>query len=369
MPDLQVAGSPLTPLRVGMIGCGLVMELKHMRVLQGVPSIQVIAACDPDRRRLDEVALRFGIPRRYADSAELLADPDVEAVGVCTPPALHEEAVVAAIAAGKHVLVEKPPALDVAACERMIARAEASSVKVQVGFHMRFHRHVRAARARLQRGDLGVIEALRGVWMAPTRLNRELPVWRNEVGTGGGCLMEFGVHQYDLWRHLLGCEVGAVSAVVRDERWPAQSASLCAVMSNGATVSQVMSEVTAHDIHYEIYGRRGCLRLDCLRYDGLEPRRREQFPGGLAMVARRAWKSLRDLPAARESVRVGGDFFLSYRAQWLGLATAIRQGTEVECSLRDGLAAVRVALAARAAADSGRTVAVAAAPSSPALGN
>src|SRR5262245_30693357 len=125
------------PLRVGMVGCGLVMELKHMRALQHTPAIQVVAACDPDSPRLKAMGEKFSIPRLYPNLDALLADSEIEAIGVCTEPSIHHEAVLAAIDAGKHVLVEKPLALDLDICDRMISRAQQSTVKVQVGFHMR----------------------------------------------------------------------------------------------------------------------------------------------------------------------------------------------------------------------------------------
>jgi len=346
------------PLRVGMIGCGLVMELKHMQVLPRIAGVRVVAAADTDARALERVADAFAISRRHRDLRALLDDREVDAVAVCTPPGEHEAAVLAAIDAGKHVLVEKPLALDLEACDRMIARACGAGVKVMVGFHMRFHGQAMEARRRLRAGELGVIEAVRSVWSNPIRLQRDLPAWRERRETGGGCLIELGVHQYDLWRYLLDADVVEIAAAVRGRDWPDESATLIGRMSNGALVSSLLSEVSGYDMEFEVYGRDGRLRLACLRYDGLEQFAAAEPPGGLRRAAQRLAAAFGRLPLALAN-GAGGDYLASYRNEWQHFAACIRDDLPVGCTLEDGRHAVAVARAAAQSAASGAPVAIA----------
>jgi myo-inositol 2-dehydrogenase/D-chiro-inositol 1-dehydrogenase len=355
-------GETKNPLRIGMIGCGLVMDLKHMVVLRRVAGAQVVAAADVDAEQLRAVADRHAIPARYTDPHELLARDDIDAVGICTPPAQHAALVVAALDAGKHVLVEKPLALDVDECDRMIEKARQSDRKVVVGFHMRWHRQVRHAREVLRSGRLGAMELIRGIWTNPLRSDRDLPEWRGRRETGGGGLIEIGVHVYDLFRFWTGTDVEEVFAVSHGRDWPDETASVSARMSNGVVVSALLSEVTSCDMEFEIYGREGRLRLACLRYDGIEEYARTDVPGGGKSTFRRITQSLVHLPRGLADGRHGGDYLLSYQAEWEHFVAAVRRGDAVECDLEDGRHAIQVALAAVESAKTGRPVKLAAAP-------
>jgi predicted dehydrogenase len=243
----------------------------------------------------------------------------------------------------------------------MIARARAARTKVMVGFHMRWHAQAIEARRLLRAGALGEIEVIRSVWSNPIRLARALPAWRERRDSGGGCLIELGVHQYDLWRYLLDADVQEIAAVVRSERWPDESATLVGRMQNGTLVSSVLSEVTGCDMEFELYGRAGRLRLACLRYDGLERFAAADTPGGLRRAWRRWLTSLARLPLALSNGS-GGDYLASYRRQWEHFAACIRDERPVGCTLEDGRHAVAVARAAVQSASSGVPVAVSPAP-------
>ena len=101
-----------------------------------------VAIADVDVHARERLARRFEIARQYAEADALLADPDVALVVICTPPSAHPDLALAAIAAGKHVLVEKPLALDVEAAERMAEAERATSVVTAVGLNLRCHRLV-----------------------------------------------------------------------------------------------------------------------------------------------------------------------------------------------------------------------------------
>src|SRR5512141_2087285 len=111
-------------LRVGVIGAGRIAELGHLPgyVKAGA---EVVAICDVDQGNLNRLAEQFHIPRCYADWRAMLADGQLDAVSVCTPPSLHCQMVVASLQRGYHTLVEKPLALSLEECDQIVAAARA----------------------------------------------------------------------------------------------------------------------------------------------------------------------------------------------------------------------------------------------------
>src|ERR1700681_118197 len=126
-----------TRLRVGFVGCGRATANLHLPGFRHLTDWQVIAAADSDEGRLNVAANRFGIPRRYQDYQPLLADSDVDVVAVCVPPRLHAEVSRAALAAGKHVFIEKPLAVSLRECDQLLEQAARSPRKAMVGFNLR----------------------------------------------------------------------------------------------------------------------------------------------------------------------------------------------------------------------------------------
>src|SRR2546429_7653732 len=128
------------PLVLGIIGCGRVSQRFHLPALRFVPAIKVAALADVDPSRVETVARQFSNARCYSEPGELLADSELNAVAICTPPQRHAELALAALAAGKHVLVEKPLAVTIADGERMLRGAEMSNKIAAIGFNLRCHR-------------------------------------------------------------------------------------------------------------------------------------------------------------------------------------------------------------------------------------
>src|SRR4051812_18583138 len=147
-------------LRVGVIGCGEVAQIIHLPTLtQLADRFEVTALCDVSPTVLHGVADAWGIGARDADFHATVARADVDVVLVANPDAYHAEAVLAAIAAGKDVLVEKPMCLGLRECDEIAAAAESAGAIVQVGY-MRRHAHAMAA-AKAALADLGEIRYAR----------------------------------------------------------------------------------------------------------------------------------------------------------------------------------------------------------------
>ena len=341
-------------LRLGIVGCGRVTELRHLPALGGVSGAEVVALADVDAPRLSSVAERFGVARRYGDYAELIEAGGVDAVAVCVPPQFHAEVAQAALAAGKHVFVEKPLALAREECDLLAARAAlAPALKVMVGFNLRWHRLLREARATIGRGHLGEIKLVRTVFTSGVRARADFPDWRRRRESGGGALFELGVHHFDLLRFLLGDEVEEVYA---SSGRGDETATVAARTRGGAQVVAAFAEGTGENHELEIYGARGWLRVSCYRADGLEQLGAAEYPGSVGTRLRRMRQSLAELPRMIGQARRGGDYVASYAEEWRHFVAAIADDLPVGSTLDDGRRALDVALAAWESSETGRAV-------------
>jgi len=332
------------PEALAILGCGEVTLHKHFPALRRLPEWTVAAVADLDSTAR-EAAERLGIARRVGSIEELLELPSIDAVAISVPPRAHTQAAVAALRAGKHVWIDKPLALTEADCELIAAESARSTGKLLVGFHMRWHPLVLQARELIRSGALGPIESVRSVWNSP-RQDAGLPDWRWRRATGGGALIEIGVHHFDLWRFLLDREVECVQAVTRDGTREDESAAVLARLDGGIAATAMLDERAPHQIEIEICGRDGRLRVDCLRFEGLELSTHRDVPGGASTRLRRMAHFVRALPRGLHSQRRGGDYRDSYAGAWGHFARVIRGLEPPGCTAEDGLRATGIALAA-----------------------
>ena len=213
-----MSGARDRPVRIGFVGCGFVTLNRHLPTLRRIPEIEVCALSDLDPAAMAAVGDRHDVQRRYQTLQGLLSDPDVEAVAVCVPVAGHAEIVLAALDAGKHVFVEKPLARGLGEADRMVRGAQGSSARVLVGFNLRWHRNLEAARRIIASGALGRIQGLSTVFSDPVLSRKGLPAWRSQRSEGGGVLFDKLAHHFDLWRYLLADEAEEVFTLSRSGR-------------------------------------------------------------------------------------------------------------------------------------------------------
>ena len=359
-----MARSPSPDVRIGIVGCGRATASLHVPALARVRGATVVALADRDPVSLETVASSVPGAVTYTDYQALIDDERVDLVAVCVPVTLHTGVTVAALRAGKHVFTEKPLALTLDECDRLVdlARvAESSGVRSAVGFNLRSHRLLRRAREIIGSGALGEIELLRTLWTADWS-GTARPVWHALRSQGGGALLEIGSHQADLWRWLLRSEVESVHALSRSTTFDDQTAALQARMVGGALVSAAVSQRSASHNEVEVLGSRGSLRLSCYRADSLEV----DTVGGPSSVAGRRLALLlgraAKLPAALRAARGGGDFRMSYVNEWEHIVSALRDGGSMPASVHDGRQAAAIMLAALRSSREGAAVSVEAEP-------
>ncbi len=191
----------MSRLRVGIIGTGSIAGL-HLKAYAAHPGVELVAVCDVEGDRVRAVAERWGIARSYTDPAELLADPEVEAVSVCTPNNAHAAVAIASIEAGKHVLVEKPMTRTYAEAQRVEAVVDAHDRVLQVGFVRRHSANCRVLKSFVDAGELGEIYYAKASCLR--RMGNPGGWFANKEISGGGPLIDIGVHVLDLAWYLMG---------------------------------------------------------------------------------------------------------------------------------------------------------------------
>jgi predicted dehydrogenase len=348
---------------IGIVGCGNAAEALHLPILHRLDA-RVVALADPQPDALAHIGDRFGVDRRYRDPAELLDDPEVEVIAVLTPPEIRAEVVIPCLEAGKHVLVEKPLALTVSECDTIVeASARRPHLRAMFGLPLRFHRLVRAAREFMATGRLGTPNAMHTAHFGPmseVAPGRELSGWRFDRDRGGGTLLDKGIHQYDLWRFLLGREVAEITTVTRLEERADQASVVTARLEGGAIASTLIATSEEACTRVSIHGSGGRLDIDAHRFDGLSFQPIERFSGSPRTRLAEAGAAIRSLPQGIRALRLGGDFSRSYEHEWRHFLDCIRGEAKLESTLHDGREATRLALAAIESADRGASVELAA---------
>lgn len=188
-----------TILKVGIIGCGGIANGKHMPSLKELKNVELVAFCDIIEKRAEKAAKQYGVEGAnwYTDYVELLKDESIDVVHVCTPNISHSEITVAALEAGKHVMCEKPMAINSKEAMKMLEAAKRTGKKLSVGYQNRFCSEALYLKEVCERGDLGEIYFAK----AHAIRRRGVPTWGvflNEELQGGGPLIDIGTHALDL---------------------------------------------------------------------------------------------------------------------------------------------------------------------------
>lgn len=186
-------------LNIGIIGCNGIARGKHLPSLKKLPVIDLVAFCDIVESSALSLCHEFGTEHAkvYTDYRELLADPSIDVVHVCTPNNTHAEITVAALEAGKHVMCEKPMAKTTEGARAMVDAARRTGKKLSIGYQNRFRGDSQYLHEICQRGDLGDIYFAK----AHAIRRRAVPTWGvflDKEKQGGGPLIDIGTHALDL---------------------------------------------------------------------------------------------------------------------------------------------------------------------------
>lgn len=243
-------------IKVGIIGCGGIANGKHMPSVKKLENVEMVAFCDIVKERAEKAKADFGTQDAavYTDYKELLKDPSVTAVHVCTPNRSHSFITVDALHAGKHVICEKPMAINSAEAKKMLDAAKETGRILTIGYQNRYRQDSQFLKRACDNEDLGEIYYAKALALR----RRAVPTWGvflNEYEQGGGPLIDIGTHALDLTLWMMNnykpkMVVGSVFKKLGDQKetgnawgdWDPEkytvedSAFGYIVMENGATI-------------------------------------------------------------------------------------------------------------------------------------
>ena len=206
-------------MKVGVIGCGFQGRL-HVECLRALEDVEVVAVCDTDPSRLEEVRSTSPNARGYTDYRDLLEKHDLDLVTVCTMPVHHMRMTVDAFATGAHVLCEKPLALDAAEGREMLRASVAADRTLAIGFNMRFTPNAQTIKRHIDAGALG-----RPLYTHAWAKSSQIPWWgehyRKEL-SGGGALAATAVHFLDLALWFAGFPTPLTASASASQVFPAK---------------------------------------------------------------------------------------------------------------------------------------------------
>ncbi len=205
---------------IGIVGCGMIANF-HARAIADAQGAHLVA-CTDFKPELATAFAEKNSCKAYATLDEMLADPDIAAVTICTPSGAHRDPAVAAASAGKHVVVEKPLEVTTEKCDEIIAAAEKTGVKLAVTFQSRFHQSSQLIKNAVDQGRFGQV-TMGDAYVKWYRSQEyyDSGAWRGTWALdGGGALMNQAIHSVDLLLWLMGpvSEISAMTATMTHER-------------------------------------------------------------------------------------------------------------------------------------------------------
>lgn len=283
-------------ITVAVIGTGRAGLIHARNFASRTPGACLVALADPREQALAKASQELAGVSTYLDPAEVIADPTVDAVVVTTPTVFHEGIVVAAAKAGKHVLCEKPMAMSVDECERMIAATQATGIKLQLGFMRRYDPNFAAAKQAIELGDIGDVVCVRSLTHGPSIPKR----WQYDISKSNGPLAEVNSHDIDTLRWFTGSEFREVYAMAGNYRCPEARSDfpdfydnvvMLASFENGmqGVIDGAVSVRYGYDARLEVLGTCGILLLGELKGEGVT------VYSGKAGKVRQISRSWRDL--------------------------------------------------------------------------
>jgi len=330
-------------LNVGIIGLGRLGRVYVRDVSSRIPETRVAAVADTNADVANNIAAEFGIPRAYADPADLIADSNVDAVVIVSPTHTHCETAIMASQRGKPTFCEKPLALGLAECRAVKEAVDRNGILFQMGFMRRFDPGYAAAKQAADEGRIGKPVVFKSTSRDPYRPSLEYA----NPASSGGILVDMGIHDIDLARWYMG-DVRTVSAVGGVLAYPEMetvgdidNAIATLVFESGClgVIDLTRNGVYGYDISTELLGTEGTVRVGYIRETPL-------------LLMTKNSISHDTVPYFMQR------FERAYTLQLQNFAQNVLSEREPPITIADGTEALRVALAATEACRTGTAVRV-----------
>ena len=263
-------------IRVGIIGCGKIAQVRHIPEYTANPDAEIIGLYDMNLDRARELAAKLGC-RAYDTVDELLSDPTIDAVSVCAANVAHAEISIKALDAGKHVLCEKPMAVNLQECEAMVEAAKRNGKNVMIGQNQRFAKAHAKAKELIAQGAIGKVLTFRTTFghggPETWSIDPGKSTWFFDKSKAAmGAMADLGIHKTDMIQYLLGSRIARTQAVLATLDKRDAGGNLIGVDDNAICIYQmengVIGTMTASWTYYAaednstvIYGTKGELRI------------------------------------------------------------------------------------------------------------
>lgn len=318
---------------IGIIGAGRIGQVHAKSIASRVNGAKVKTMADPFMSEKTEIAVKsMGVENVTKDYHEILQDPEIDAVLICSSTNTHSAISLEAIAAGKHVFCEKPIDFEVDRIKEVMQALEKSNVKYQVGFNRRFDHNFAAVKEAVENGKIGKPHIIKVTSRDPEPPSAEY------VKVSGGMFLDMTIHDFDMVRFLAGCdatEVYVQSAVLVDpeigKAGDVDTAVITLQMENGAiaVIDNSRKAVYGYDQRVEVFGDKGMVKVENDKLSSVE------FSGRAGVESEKPLY-----------------FFLerymdAYAKEMEAFVKSIEEDTPVPLSAEDGLKPVLMGLAAK----------------------
>ena len=275
----------MSEIRLGVIGGGAIAQVIHLPLLKKIEGVKVTALSELDNQRLQILGRQHGIKKLYLSFEDLLKDPEIDLVDICTSSDTHFEIALAALNAGKNVLIEKPPTINYDQCETLAKTADEKGKVVLAAMNNRFRSDFMMLKSYLNDKQLGEVFYINAAW------HKKEPSTRMHIDskpqTRRGVMLDLGIVLIDLALWLLNFpKVNAVNAAFFSRRFKkVEDTALVTIRTkSGAMIRLDASwglQQPDESFHFEIYGTSGTATLSPLvlhhRVEAADPVRGEEL--------------------------------------------------------------------------------------------
>ena len=251
-------------LKLGIIGAGRIGKLHAENVIKNIKGFEVKSIADVYADAVLDWANSLGIKNVYSDYMDILNDPEIDAVMICSSTNTHSKISIEAANAGKHIFCEKPIALDLDKIKDALRAVEKAGVKFQVGFNRRYDHNFKRVQELVKDGRIGDVHIIKVTSRDPA------PPPAEYVKVSGGMFLDMTIHDFDMVRYLSGSEVEEVytaAAVLVDpaigEAGDVDTAIITLKFKNGAigVIDNSRKAAYGYDQRVEVFGSKGCITV------------------------------------------------------------------------------------------------------------
>jgi myo-inositol 2-dehydrogenase/D-chiro-inositol 1-dehydrogenase len=248
--------------RIGLIGAGRIGKVHARNLAFALPEAQVLAVSDVNLDSARQCAAECHIPKVVKDHREIMGDPDIDAIFICSSTDTHSQMIVEGAEAGKHIFCEKPIDFDLQRIQAALDAVKKAGVKLQIGFNRRFDPDFKRARTAVVEGKIGKPHIIKITSRDPA------PPPIEYVKVSGGLFFDMTIHDFDMCRYLMGEEVVEIYATgtsIVDPKISAagdiDTAIVTLTYQSGAycVIDNSRQAVYGYDQRVEVFGTEGCM--------------------------------------------------------------------------------------------------------------